>query len=121
MHDFFVKLIFKINILHRVIGGPILGLFFLALFVPFSNSKGAFVGTLTSLCFLIWLFLGYNIYGIKYAKKEFCTYGCPPKDTLTNGRRILGLEDSLRPYLLVHDEKSPLSNLTNCTITQPGS
>lgn len=102
--------------LFGVIGGPILGLFFLALFVPFSNAKGAIIGTLTSLAFLIWLFLGFNIYGIKYPKKVFCTYDCIPEGNLLS-RRILGIEDSLRPYLLSH---GTTSQQTCTNVTSPG-
>jgi sodium-coupled monocarboxylate transporter 8/12 len=48
-----------------VIGGPLLGLFILAIFVPFANSKGAIIGTLSSMSFTIWIFLGSAINGIK--------------------------------------------------------
>jgi len=46
------------------------------MFLPFSNSKGAISGVLTSLAFTIWLFVGNNAVRIKYPKKEFFTYGC---------------------------------------------
>ena len=46
------------------------------MFVPFSNSKGAFVGTLSGLAITLWIFIGANAYGIKYPKKLFKTSGC---------------------------------------------
>ena len=94
-------------LLSRVIGGPILGVFCLGLFVPFANAKGAFAGTLTSLVFLVWIFLGFNIYGISYPKKQFCSCcGCDANSTTvtqTLVNRISGLEYSQRPYLLAQD------------------
>ena len=41
-----------------IIGGPILGVFSLGMFVPFANSLGAFVGTIASLVFM--LFIGFG-------------------------------------------------------------
>ncbi len=76
-----------------------LGLFFLGIFVPFANSKGALAGTFASLSFSIWLFVGFYAYDIKYPKKELFTYGCATKEKLS--RRILGLDDEpRRPFLL---------------------
>lgn len=77
---------------HRVIGGPVLGLFCLGIFVPFANPKGAIVGTLTSLSFLLWIFIGFNAYGIKYTKKPFYTYGCENP----RSNKILYLENYFR-------------------------
>jgi sodium-dependent multivitamin transporter 6 len=53
-----------------------LGLFCLGIFVPFANPKGAIIGTLTSLCFMFWMFIGFNVSGIKYPKKPLFEYGC---------------------------------------------
>jgi hypothetical protein len=49
--------------------------------VPFANAKGAITGTLTSLVFMLWLFIGFNVYEIKYPKKPFFTYGCVNETT----------------------------------------
>jgi hypothetical protein len=46
------------------------------LFVPFSNSKGAFSGTIVSLLILMWIFIGANVYGVNYPKKPVSTDGC---------------------------------------------
>ena len=82
----------------RILSGPVLGLFFLGIFVPFSNSKGALIGTFASLSFSVWLFVGFNLYDIKYPKKELFTYGCGKEKS----RRIFGLDDEpKRPYLLL--------------------
>jgi sodium-dependent multivitamin transporter 6 len=57
-------------------GGPVLGLFILGIFFPFANSKGAIAGTLTSMAFTVWIFVGSAAYGIKYPKKEMRIDGC---------------------------------------------
>ncbi|OXA55751.1 Sodium-coupled monocarboxylate transporter 1 [Folsomia candida] len=41
-----------------MVGGTLLGVFNLGMFVPWCNSKGAFWGTLTSLVFMLWLGIG---------------------------------------------------------------
>jgi solute carrier family 5 (sodium-dependent multivitamin transporter), member 6 len=60
--------------LFGVLGGPILGLFCLGVFIPFSNSKGAIVGTTCGLLFTIWIFTGSIAYGIKYPKKPLTAW-----------------------------------------------
>ena len=62
--------------LFGVIGGPVLGLFILGIFVPFANSKGAIAGTLSSILFTIWIFVGSTVYEIKYPKKPLTIEGC---------------------------------------------
>ena len=64
-----------------MIGGPLLGVFLLGIFVPFSNAKGAFVGLISGLAVTVWIFVGFNVYGIKYMKKPLYTYGCVNKTT----------------------------------------
>jgi hypothetical protein len=48
----------------------------LGIFIPFANSKGALVGTITGLAFTVWIFVGFNVYGIKYPKKIMSIEGC---------------------------------------------
>lgn len=62
--------------LFGVIGGPVLGLFCLGIFVPFANSKGAIMGTLSSLVMLLWMFIGNKTYKIEYPKLFRCIQGC---------------------------------------------
>lgn len=66
-----------------MIGGPLLGVFILGIFVPFSNAKGAFVGLISGLAMTVWIFVGFNVYGIKYPKKPLYTYGCANRTTTT--------------------------------------
>jgi hypothetical protein len=74
----------------------VLGLFCLGIFVPFANAKGAIVGTLTSLAFMMWLFVGFNVYEIKYPKKSFFQYGCP--NETTNATLPFELFANYEPY-----------------------
>ena len=41
-----------------MVGGPLLGVFSLGMFVPFANSAGALTGLLISLVFVLWMGLG---------------------------------------------------------------
>lgn len=56
--------------------GPVLGLFFLGLFVPFANSTGAFWGTISSLIFSSWIFTGFYLFDINYPEKSFPESEC---------------------------------------------
>ncbi|CAF1301176.1 unnamed protein product [Adineta ricciae] len=47
--------------LFGVLEGPIMGVFILGFFFPRANRRGALVGLLTSLAFLLWIFLGAHI------------------------------------------------------------
>ena len=46
------------------IGGPLLGLFTLGIFVPFANSIGAIVGILSGLGLSLWITVGAHIYKV---------------------------------------------------------
>ena len=44
--------------LFGMVGGPLLGVFSLGMFVPFASSVGALTGLLTSLVFVLWMGFG---------------------------------------------------------------
>lgn len=63
-----------------MVGGVTLGLFSLGMFFPWANSKGAFVGGLSALVFVMWMGLGNQIaqatgqleYDLKPISVDFC-------------------------------------------------
>lgn len=89
---------------YSVIGGPILGTYCLGMFLPFTNSIGAFVGTCTSLVFMLWIFIGYNVFGIKYPKKPFSIEGCNKTTNFTDLTTMSWLQ-------LAEPRQSPIKEL----------
>ncbi|XP_030839685.1 sodium-coupled monocarboxylate transporter 1-like [Strongylocentrotus purpuratus] len=57
-------------------GGPTLGLFSVGMFFPWTNSKGAFCGTLIGLIFSFWVGIGAQVYPPSYPAPSFSTSGC---------------------------------------------
>ncbi|XP_030839684.1 sodium-coupled monocarboxylate transporter 1-like [Strongylocentrotus purpuratus] len=57
-------------------GGPTLGLFSAGMFFPWTNSKGAFCGTLIGLFFSFWVGIGAQVYPPSYPAPSFSTSGC---------------------------------------------
>ncbi|XP_054772862.2 sodium-coupled monocarboxylate transporter 1-like [Lytechinus pictus] len=57
-------------------GGPTLGLFSVGMFFPWTNSKGAFCGTLIGLVFSFWIGIGAQVYHSPYPAPPFSTSGC---------------------------------------------
>ncbi|XP_041483859.1 sodium-coupled monocarboxylate transporter 1-like [Lytechinus variegatus] len=57
-------------------GGPTLGLFSVGMFFPWTNSKGAFCGTLIGLVFSFWIGIGAQVYPSPYPAPPFSTSGC---------------------------------------------
>lgn len=53
--------------LFGVIGGPLLGVFTLGMLFPWANQKGAVTGMVTSLAFMLWISIGYQIHKPKVA------------------------------------------------------
>ena len=64
-----------------VLGGPVLGLFSLGMFIPFANAVGALSGGITSVIFMLWVSIGGNFSRLSgqtvYETKSLTTDGCP--------------------------------------------
>ncbi len=79
-----------------------LGLFLLGLFIPISNSKGAFCGAILGLCFPTWLLIGSIVFEINKNRpiKSFPpAINCSNNDSLNN-LIITGLPDKSGLVLL---------------------
>ncbi|XP_017769090.1 PREDICTED: sodium-coupled monocarboxylate transporter 2-like [Nicrophorus vespilloides] len=63
--------------LSSLTSGPLLGLFTFGMFFPKANSKGAFYGAVSSLCFLTWIIIGTQY----YKAKGMITYSSLPVST----------------------------------------
>jgi sodium-dependent multivitamin transporter 6 len=75
--------VLTLTLAFRILGGPVLGLFCLGMFVPFANSRGAILGTVASLCCTVWIFVGSQTtstttfsHAISYQKKPTLITGC---------------------------------------------
>ena len=70
-----------------VLGGPVLGLFSLGMFIPFANSIGALSGGITSVIFMLWVSIGGNFSRLSgqtvYETKSLTTDGCPASWNVT--------------------------------------
>ena len=68
--------------LFGAIGGPLLGLFTLGIFVPFVNWIGALSGLLTGLALTLWITVGAQMYKVWVARVglPFCRVRCPLDD-----------------------------------------
>jgi Na+/proline symporter len=60
-----------------ILGGPLLGVISLGMFIPFANSKGALTGLLMSVVLNLWLGIGSVIEGKKPQSKPFSQHLCP--------------------------------------------
>jgi len=61
-----------------VLGGPVLGVFSLGLFLPWANSKGALTGGIVSLVFMLWIAIGGNV--SRLSGQVFILSTCLPTD-----------------------------------------
>lgn len=62
--------------LFGMIGGPILGLFTLGIFIPFANTKGAFIGFFSGLFVILWVGFGQFIFPANIHKAPISVEGC---------------------------------------------
>ena len=71
-----------------VLGGPVLGLFSLGMFIPFANTIGALVGGVTSVTLMLWIAIGGNFSRltgkIVYETKTVSVTGCPSSWNVTS-------------------------------------
>jgi Na+/proline symporter len=67
-----------------ILGGPLLGVISLGMFVPFANSCGAMSGFLVSVVVNIWLSLSTILYGKKPKPKPFSQENCINLPNITN-------------------------------------
>ena len=71
-----------------VLGGPVLGLFSLGMFIPFANSAGALSGGIVSVVFMLWVSIGGNFSRLSgqtvYETKIVSIDGCPGTWNVTN-------------------------------------
>ena len=70
-----------------VLGGPVLGLFSLGMFMPFANSAGALTGGISSVVLMLWISIGGNFSRLSgqtvYETKIVSTDGCPDDWNIT--------------------------------------
>ena len=71
-----------------VLGGPVLGLFSLGMFIPFANAIGAMSGGIVSVTLMLWIAIGGNFSRLSgetiYERKMVSTEGCPASWNITS-------------------------------------
>jgi len=81
-----------------IVGGPVLGAFTLGMFVPWANSLGAFVGTLSSLIFTMWFGFGQTV------ARNFKAFSTPLKPLETDGCTAEILNSTLKARSVIPPE-----------------
>ena len=70
-----------------VLGGPVLGLFSIGMFIPFANSTGALSGGIVSVVFMLWVSIGGNFSRLSgqtiYETKSLSIDDCPSAWNIT--------------------------------------
>ncbi|KRY09691.1 Sodium-coupled monocarboxylate transporter 2 [Trichinella patagoniensis] len=67
-----------------IVGGPLLGVFIVGMFLPFCNSKGAMVGLVSSLIVTLWIGFGAIFHGVVPVLLPTNTLGCTSNVTIMN-------------------------------------
>ncbi|KRZ84366.1 Sodium-coupled monocarboxylate transporter 2 [Trichinella sp. T8] len=67
-----------------IVGGPLLGVFIVGMFLPFCNSEGAMVGLVSSLIVTLWIGLGAIFHGVVPVLLPTNTLGCTSNVTIMN-------------------------------------
>ncbi|KAL1236418.1 Sodium-coupled monocarboxylate transporter [Trichinella spiralis] len=67
-----------------IVGGPLLGVFIVGMFLPFCNSKGAMVGLVSSLIVTLWIGFGAIFHGVVPVLLPMNTLGCTSNVTIMN-------------------------------------
>ncbi|XP_022090148.1 sodium-coupled monocarboxylate transporter 1-like [Acanthaster planci] len=86
-------------------GGPLLGLFSLGMFFPWTNSKGAIVGLLAGLTFAFWVGIGAIIYPPSIYRPPLTIEGCNLTTSITTPSPLLMTTTTIAP------ETSPIGEL----------
>ncbi|KAM7306195.1 putative sodium/solute symporter [Ixodes scapularis] len=95
------------QVINSAIGGPLLGLFTVGMFVPMANSKGALSGLFVSLTLSLWLNLGAFVHNLGTASPPATVDGCPEEfrnvtgfGTYATGAPVITGENTLDVYKL---------------------
>ncbi|KAG0410613.1 hypothetical protein HPB47_012270 [Ixodes persulcatus] len=81
------------------IGGPLLGLFTMGMFIPHVNSKGALLGVLSSLAITLWISIGSMTAAIPYPSPPVSMDGCMSLYmNVTNSSTYMPYVKDLRPW-----------------------
>ncbi|CAN8021539.1 unnamed protein product [Ixodes persulcatus] len=95
------------QVINSAIGGPLLGLFTVGMFVPMANSKGALSGLFVSLTLSLWLNLGAFVHNMGAASPPATVDGCPEEfrnvtgfGSYATGAPVITGENTLDVYKL---------------------
>ncbi|KAM7306191.1 sodium-coupled monocarboxylate transporter 1-like [Ixodes scapularis] len=90
------------QVINSAIGGPLLGLFTVGMFVPMANSKGALSGLFVSLTLSLWLNLGAFVHNLGTASPPATVDGCPEefRNVTGFGTYATGAPNTLDVYKL---------------------
>lgn len=93
--------------LFGAIGGPLLGVFTLGIFVPFANSFGAILGLFTALAVSLWITVGAHIY------KPPSTFFCKSTTHCDEFTEDIVFNVSAVPYVTCDQPRIPVPDLVS--------